>query len=215
MWISHAGKDSPKKFDIRNKFIQWIGNKTRIYLDFYILAGGLQNSELEFYAIRNDAVKDIHVKLGNHGMVDFMFGGFGVAFEENKVSINHEYFHNEHGNPKNVYLERLIPNYDLIGYRIRIENTKVEDSIWPFAKMINAWIDYGDGEWYHVVHDKTIKQEDWHCPLTPEDKQLKKDSMAVNAGVYTGPCHQWWIRLNSDRQDESVLKVKSIKIRKL
>jgi hypothetical protein len=193
---------------VSNGMLEWDGDQTRTYVDFYHIKP-LVDTEIEFYAIKNEFVEDVSVKIGNHSMDDWEFGGYGCIFEANAATSKVEYYHNDQGTKVAFPLSKTIEPGQMIGYRVAKRNA-------PNGEVaMDCWVDYtGTGnEWVKVVDNRTWTASDWNPPNVPKGAQ---DSVEIKAGVYTGVVHRWWIRINGyDASKDGNIKVKSIKVKEL
>ncbi|MGE0173326.1 MAG: hypothetical protein AB7T49_11085 [Oligoflexales bacterium] len=193
---------------ISHGMLEWDGHQTRTYLDFYRIRP-LINSEIEFYAMKNEDVEDVSAKIGNHSLKGWVFGGYGCVFEGTQVKSKVEYYHNDQGTKFNVPLAQPIPAGQMIGYKVSKQNRS------DGTVVMNCWVDYtGTGQnWVKVLENRVWADADWTPPSVPSGAH---DSADIEKGVYVGPVQRWWIRINAINESKSAnVKVKSIKISEL
>ena len=199
---SHAGNDGSNNHQVEGGLKRLSGDRVRDYfnLDEVVGVGNLVNSEIEFFAIREN-IGNISLKFGNHNSDgwtlsdQWIFGGYGVSFHDGEIQSKAEYYHgpgNNNGPEDDFPLQTSIPDGDLIGYKVSKQNDPATGEV-----VLNAWIDYsGTGNnWTHVMVNRRFTDGDWD--VDPSDvPDGAQDSEEVKDGVYLGPCHRWWIRVN-------------------
>jgi hypothetical protein len=202
---SHAGEGGGHR--IENGMLQWYGNRARIYFDFYKVKE-LTNSEIEFYAEKNAAVGDVSVKIGNHSLNNWVFGGYTCDFYKDQVKSKAEYYHNEQGKRivAGKFPEALNPDV-MIGYKVQKQNIAGTGNV-----VMNCFVDFsGTGEhWVKVMDNRIWTNDEWAPPGVPSGGE---DSALVESGVYNSTLHRWWIRINGKKS--AAIKIRKIVIREL